>query len=218
MRDRKPSTEKREPDTRHEKNFVNSYLKVRSGSSMEPFLISILAAAVAEIGDRSMFLAILLGVQYRRPWPVFWGMTAGLFANQAISALVGVWIFRVISPDWQAWLVGSIFVIMAIWVLIPEKEPQASCRSWSSIFWAAALGFFILEMADKTQLAVITLAGAMESYLPVVAGATLGILMVTTPALWLGHRFASLLPMKYIRIMASGVFLLIGAWILIGTI
>ncbi len=184
---------------------------------MEAFLISTLAVGIAEIGDRSLFLAILLGVQYQRPWPVFWGMTTGLFLNQALSALLGVWLFRVINPEWQGWIVGTVFLIMAIWVLIPDDEKKFKQRSTGSIFLASALAFFILEMADKTQLAVITLAGAFEAFLPVVAGATLGILLVTTPALWLGSRFAARLPLKLLRISACCLFLLIGGWVLLDT-
>ncbi len=184
---------------------------------MEAFLISILAVGIAEIGDRSLFLAILLGVQYQRPWPVFWGMTAGLFANQAVSALLGVWLFRIINPEWQGWIVGAVFLIMAIWILIPEDEKSFKQRSTGSIFLASALAFFILEMADKTQLAVITLAGAFNVFWPVVMGATLGILLVTTPALWLGSRFAARLPTKFIRISACCLFLLIGSWVLLDT-
>ncbi len=184
---------------------------------MEAFLVSLLAVGIAEIGDRSLFLAILLGLQYQRPWPVFWGMTAGLFANQALSALVGVWLFRIINPEWQGWIVGSVFLIMAIWVLIPEDEKSFKQRSTRSIFLASALAFFVLEMADKTQLAVITLAGAFGAFIPVVIGATLGILLVTTPALWLGSRFAVRMPMKFIRISACCLFLLIGSWVLLDT-
>jgi len=186
-------------------------------TSMEAFLASLFAVGIAEIGDRSLFLAVLLGVQFKRPWPVFWGMVVGLFTNQALSALLGVWLFSIISPEWQGWIVGSVFVIMAFWMLIPEEEKSFKQRSTGSIFLASALAFFLLEMADKTQLAVITLAGAFEAFWPVVAGATLGILAVTTPALFLGCRFAARLPMKFIKIFACSLFLLIGCWILLDT-
>ena len=182
---------------------------------MELFLASTVVVAIAEIGDRSLFLAILFGIRYQRPWPVFWGMTAGLFANQALSALIGVWLFVMIPGDWHAWLVGCAFVAMAVWVLIPENDETARTASARSIFWASAVAFFILEMADKTQLAVVTLAGGTGNPLPVIFGATLGIVLVTTPALLLGHRFAAHLPVHALRFIAAGLFLLVGGWILL---
>lgn len=181
---------------------------------MNAFLISILTVGIAEIGDRSLFLAILFGVQYQRPWPVFLGMASGLFANQLLSAFLGVWLFSAIPPHWQGWLVGIVFIGMAVWVLIPEDEQITQTKSCRGIFLTSAIAFFVLEMADKTQVAVISLAGYFNTVIPVVLGATLGILLVTTPALWFGCRFASRLPIKTIRIVASGLFLFLGLWII----
>ena len=88
-----------------------------------------------------------------------------------------------------------------------ERDIQAR-----SAFFAAAVAFFLFEMFDKTQLAVISLAGASGVLLPVVLGATVGILLITTPALILGKRFAARLPAAPMRYVASGLFLLIGLW------
>ena len=185
--------------------------------TMDAFLISIFTVGIAEIGDRSLFLAVFLGVRYQRLWPVFWGMAAGLFLNQALSAFAGIWLFRLIDAQWQGWLVGSVFLIMAVWMLFPDKDEKLKDHSGRSIFITSALAFFILEMADKTQLAVVTLAGVFDSFIPVVMGATLGILLLTTPALWLGCRFACLLPMRFVRFTGSALFFLIGAWIFLET-
>ncbi|AHE97767.1 TMEM165/GDT1 family protein [Thioalkalivibrio paradoxus] len=179
---------------------------------MELFLLSILAVAVAEIGDRSMFLAALFGMRCRSAWAVFWGMAAGLFLNQLLSAVAGIWLFAVIATDWHFWVVGAAFLAMAVWVLIPEDEEVEKDTRARSAFFAAAIAFFLFEMFDKTQLAVITLAGASGALLPVVLGATVGILLITTPALILGKRFAASIPAAPMRYVASGLFLLIGLW------
>jgi len=181
---------------------------------MELFLFSTLAVGIAEVGDRSLLLAILFGIRYPNFWPIFWGMATGLFVNQALSALVGVWLFTVISPEWHAWLVGIAFLVMAIWVLIPEDDEVKENLTARSLFLTSALAFFILEMADKTQLVVVTLAGASKELVPVVLGATLGILLVTAPALWLGNRFAAWLPVRKIRFMAAALFLILACWTL----
>ena len=179
---------------------------------MELFLLSILAVAIAEIGDRSMFLAALFGMRCRSAWAVFWGMAAGLFLNQLLSAVAGIWLFAVIATDWHLWVVGAAFLVMAVWVLIPEDEEFEKDTRARSAFLAAAVAFFVFEMLDKTQLAVIALAGASGALLPVVLGATVGILLITTPALILGKRFATSIPAAPLRFVASGLFLLIGLW------
>ncbi|WP_018872419.1 TMEM165/GDT1 family protein [Thioalkalivibrio sp. ALJ16] len=180
---------------------------------MELFLLSIVAVAIAEIGDRSMFLAALFGMRCRSAWAVFWGMATGLFLNQLLSAVAGIWLFAVIATDWHLWVVGAAFLAMAIWVLIPEDDEEFDKDTRArSAFFAAAIAFFVFEMLDKTQLAVVTLAGASGALLPVVLGATVGILLITTPALILGKRFADSIPAAPLRFVASGLFLLVGLW------
>jgi len=180
---------------------------------MDLFLLSIVAVAIAEIGDRSMFLAALFGMRCRSIWVVFWGMATGLFLNQLLSALAGIWLFSAIASTWHLWVIGAAFLVMAVWVLIPEDEDAESDSRARGAFLAAAIAFFLFEMLDKTQLAVITLAGASGAMLPVVLGATVGILLITTPALILGRRFAASIPAAAMRVVASGLFLLIGLWI-----
>ncbi|MDR9467648.1 TMEM165/GDT1 family protein [Marinospirillum sp.] len=183
---------------------------------MEAFLTSTLTVGIAEMGDRSLFLALLFGIRYPHPWPIFLGMALGLFLNQAISALIGVWVFNWIPASAHAWILSAIFLAMAIWMLFPEKEEEEGkpVMTKHGLFWVAAVSFFILEMADKTQVAVISLAGAFDTYWPVVLGASLGILLVTTPALWLGQRFAHWLPLQKIKYVSSAIFVLLAGWML----
>lgn len=187
---------------------------------MDAFLLSTLTVAIAELGDRSLFLALLFGLRYQRPWPVFAGMALGLFLNQALSALVGIWLFQFLQASWHSWLVGIAFLAMAVWVLIPEKDDDdfSSKISKRQLFFAALIGFFVLEMADKTQLVVVTLAGSYQLFWPVVLGATLGILLVTAPALWLGYRFANKIPLDTMKWVASGLFFALGVWVILGAL
>lgn len=181
---------------------------------MDAFLVSALAVGIAEIGDRSLFLALLLGLRYRRPWPIFWGMALGLFANQLLTALAGLWLFSLLPMHWQPWLIAGVFLIMAVWLLFEEDDAPPPVRSGRHLMLSSALAFFILEMADKTQVTVIGLMGVYGQLVPVVMGATLGILLVTTPALWLGHRFADRIPTRTVHRLASLLFLLLALWIM----
>lgn len=182
---------------------------------MDAFLISMLSISLAEIGDRSLFLALLFGLRYRRPWPIFIGMVLGLFLNQLLTALFGQWIFSLIPTGWQTGLIAAIFLVMAVWVLFEEDESEKPVGTQRSLILTSAISFFLLEMADKTQVAVIMLMGVYDHLVAVVLGATLGILLVTTPALWLGHHFADRIPRKTMRWVACGVFTLLALWLVV---
>lgn len=177
---------------------------------MEAFWVSFATVSVAEVGDRSMLLALLLGLRNQRPWAIFFGMVLGLAANQALAGVVGVVLFSWFEGNWHQWVMGAVFLLMAVWVLIPEDDEVNEEMSSKGMFLAAALTFFLAEMADKTQLAVVALAGTYQTLVPVVTGATLGLLAVTGPALWFGNKFSDRLPVKHIKYFGAVMFALFG--------
>ncbi len=183
---------------------------------MGTFFISTLVVGLAEIGDKSLFLTLLLTLRYQRPWPVFNGLLAGVTANLALAALAGVWLAAWLDNEWLPIALGVGFILMALWALLPEddQEPLPD-RSHGSIFLTAAVGFFLLEMADKTQLATLALAARFETVIPVLAGGVTGVVLANAPAIWLGNRFAGRLPVRNIRIGAATLFALLGVWILL---
>lgn len=177
---------------------------------MEAFWVSFATVSIAEVGDRSMLMALLLGLRNQRPWAIFFGMVVGLGANQILAGVVGVLLFSWFEGNWHHWVMGAVFILMAVWVLIPDKDEVNESISSHGVFFAAALAFFLAEMADKTQLAVVALAGTYQTLIPVVTGATLGLLAVTGPALWFGHRFSDRLPVQHIKYFGALMFSLFG--------
>ena len=176
--------------------------------------MSLATVGLAEVGDRSMFLALLLGLRKQRLLPIFFGMSLGVLANIALAGAIGVVLFSWFEGSWHQWLMGLVFIGMGIWMLLPEEADEVKSMSNQGAFWGAALLFFVSEMADKTQLAVVALAGNFQSFLPVVLGGALGLLLVTGPALWFGHRFAERLPIKLIQRLGAVVFFSFGIFVL----
>ena len=56
---------------------------------MEIFIASTLLVAVAEIGDKTMLLAILLATRFKKPMPIIAGIFAATMANHALAAWAG---------------------------------------------------------------------------------------------------------------------------------
>ena len=107
---------------------------------------------------------------------------------------------------------------MAIWTMIPdkieEKETQVATRF--GVFGATLITFFLAEMGDKTQIATVALAAHYASPLMVVIGTTLGMLIADVPAVFVGDKLASKIPMKLVHSMASGIFAVLGVATLLG--
>lgn len=184
---------------------------------MEAFLISTGVVALAEIGDKTQLLALVLAAKYRRPVPIILGILIATLLNHALAGVIGAWLAALISPTVMRWVLGVSFIAMAIWTLIPDKYAEASeqRRPRFGILGTTLLAFFLLEMGDKTQIATVALAAKYSSLTGVVAGTTLGMLLANVPAVLLGEVAARKLPMRLVHSVAAGIFLLLGLLILL---
>jgi putative Ca2+/H+ antiporter (TMEM165/GDT1 family) len=185
---------------------------------MEAFLVSTGLVAIAEIGDKTMLLAIVLAARFRKPWPILAGILVATLANHGLAATIGSVAGHSLNGPWMKWVLGLLFIGFGAWALIPDKfeddEAPSAVRA-GSVFLTTAIAFFFVEMGDKTQVATVALAAKIHSILLVAAGTTLGMMIANAPAVWIGEAAATRLPLRYIRWAAAACFAAIGLWILI---
>lgn len=179
---------------------------------MHAFWISISTVAIAEMGDRTQLLSMLLAARFRKPFPIIAGILLATIANHALAAWVGVEFAKFFTPTVLDLVVGISMLAMAGWTLIPDKIDGAESFKGGSAFVATLIAFFIAEMGDKTQIATAALAAGYGDLLMVVAGSTLGMMIANVPAVFLGHTFAERLPMKAIHTVAALLFAGLGIW------
>ena len=185
---------------------------------MEPVLISALVVALAEIGDKTQLLAILLATRFKRPVPIIAGIFVATVANHLLAATAGYYIANLLSGRWFRILVGLSFVAMAAWTLVPDKAddgPKSDSR-WGA-FLTTLVAFFLVEIGDKTQLATVALGARYHSIFKVAAGTTMGMLVADVPAVFLGEAATRVLPIRYVRWGAAAIFLGLGLWVLAET-
>ncbi len=183
-----------------------------SGSLMESFLVSVSTVAIAEMGDRTQLLSLMLAAHYRKPWPILAGVLLATLANHAVAGLVGVKLGHFLTPTFLNAVVAISMIAMALWTLKPDTLNEKSGRvSRTSAFIATLIAFFIAEIGDKTQIATVALAAAYSNLLTVVAGTTTGMLLANAPVVFLGKAFSQRLPLKAIRYVASALFVVLGA-------
>lgn len=185
---------------------------------MEAFLVSTGIVALAEIGDKTQLLALVLAARYKKPWPIVAGILVATLINHALAGALGSWVTTQIDSQTLRWILAACFLAMAGWMLIPDRldEKAADAAPRLGVFGTTLVLFFLAEMGDKTQIATVMLAARYEVYAAVVAGTTLGMLMANAPVVWLGERITRLLPLSAVRVIASLVFvgLAAAAWLL----
>ena len=183
---------------------------------MQSFLISLSTVAVAEMGDRTQLLSLMLAARFRRPWPILAGILCATLANHGAAAFIGHRLGHALTPRILDAAVGVSLIAMALWTLKPDSLDESSARATRrGAFLTTLISFFIAEIGDKTQLATIALAAAYPNLLAVVAGTTTGMLLANAPVVLFGNAFADRLPLKPIRYLASALFFALGVYFLV---
>jgi putative Ca2+/H+ antiporter (TMEM165/GDT1 family) len=186
---------------------------------MEAFFTSLGLVALAEIGDKTQLLALVLATRFRRPWAVIAGIFAATVVNHTLTGLVGIEVGGLIPQLWLKWGLGLSYVVMGAWTLVPDKlgddegEPKAGRHG---AFVTTMITFFLVEMGDKTQIATMALAAQFQNLLLVASGTTLGMLVADVPVVFLGERLTRLIPAAKMRTMAALLFVVQGMAILLG--
>lgn len=187
------------------------------GTTLEAFAVSTGVVALAEIGDKTQLLALMLAARYRRPWPIVAGILAATLINHALAAALGTWLTSWLGPQGLRWALGIGFIAMAVWILIPDRlDPDSARIPRGGVFWATLAAFFLAEMGDKTQVATVALAAQYADLATVVVGTTLGMLIANAPAVWLGERIAGRMPVRLVHALAAALFAVLGLAALLG--
>jgi Ca2+/H+ antiporter, TMEM165/GDT1 family len=182
---------------------------------LEPLWISALVVAIAEIGDKTQLLAIVLAARFRRPVPIILGILAATLLNHAAAAALGYLAGAWLKGAWFQGAVGLAFIAMAGWALIPDKDDEAAGeRGAGGVFLTTLVAFFLVEIGDKTQVATSLLAARFHEIALVTAGTTLGMMAANIPAVLMGEVAAKAVPLKWVRLAAAGLFAVIGLWVL----
>ena len=185
---------------------------------MEAFLVSTGVVALAEIGDKTQLLSLVLAARFRKPLPIIAGILVATLLNHALAGAVGAWITSLLGPTVMRWVLGVSFLAMAIWTLVPDKleAENAGPAGRFGVFGTTVVAFFLLEMGDKTQIATVALAARFPSLSAVVAGTTVGMMLANVPAVLVGDKAAGRLPIRVIHGIAAVLFAVLGVLTLLG--
>ncbi len=178
------------------------------------------AVALAEMGDKTQLLSLMLAARYpRQSLAIILGIFVATIANHACAALLGHWLMTLVSPDVMRWILGISFLGIGLWLLVPDHLDDAQDSKIVDhafqVFVLTVVLFFLAEMGDKTQIATIALGARYEDVISVTIGTTLGMMLANAPAVWIGQKFTQRMPIKWVHAVAAISFIVIGITTLI---
>ncbi|AOS78732.1 MULTISPECIES: TMEM165/GDT1 family protein [Hydrogenophaga] len=185
---------------------------------MEAFLLSTGIVALAEMGDKTQLLSLVLAARFRKPWPIIAGILVATLLNHALAGAAGAWIMAAVGPVVMRWVLGLSFIAMAVWMLIPDKldADEVKASRGLGVFVATTWAFFLAEMGDKTQIATIALGAQYEPLFAVVIGTTLGMMIANAPVVFFGDAITRRVPIKAVHAVAALIFAALGVFALWG--
>jgi putative Ca2+/H+ antiporter (TMEM165/GDT1 family) len=185
---------------------------------MEAFLVSTGIVALAEMGDKTQLLSLVLAARFRKPWPIVLGILVATLANHGLAGAVGSWVTTFMGPDVLRWVLGASFIAMAAWMLIPDKldDEEGDSAPRMGVFLTTVVVFFLAEMGDKTQIATVMLAAQYNAWFAVVAGTTLGMMLANAPVVWFGDVITKRVPLRLVHLISAGIFAVLGVIALSG--
>jgi putative Ca2+/H+ antiporter (TMEM165/GDT1 family) len=211
-------------------------LAVSDASTLTAFGSSLTAITLAELGDKTFFMALILAVRHRPRW-VFIGAFAALTVVTLLSLAVGFGLRELLPMALLPWVAAVLFIGFGIKLLVDaqgmtadaadseaqeaeEAVEQAERRqgghgAWAVIWEAFAL-VFVAELGDRTQFTTIFLAAAPAFTLAgLVAGTLVGHALVTALAVGAGQWIGNHLSERILYRLSGGLFLAFGLFALL---
>ncbi len=174
-----------------------------------PLLASFGLILIAELGDKTQLAVISLSSK-RKSKHVFIGALLAFALVDGVSALVGGAIAALIPAFWIGLGAGLAFVIFAVYTLLFEKSEKPEVEERPLALASSFSLIALMELGDKTQLAVVSLSAEYDAPVMVFGGVMLAFFVLTALGIVLGATISRLVPLKYVRIGSGLIFMIFG--------
>ncbi|BBZ34216.1 UPF0016 family membrane protein [Mycolicibacterium confluentis] len=184
---------------------------------LSALLLSFAVIFVAELGDKTQLVAMMFALRYRW-WVVLSAITAATVAVHLLSVAIGHYLGAALPTHLLGLIAGVMFIFFGMWTLrgdsLSDEEASRAQKATAPAFFVVTSAFVLAELGDKTMLATVTLA-ADRNWLAVWIGSTLGMVAADALAILVGAVAGKHLPERLIQIVASALFLLFGAYMVL---
>jgi Ca2+/H+ antiporter, TMEM165/GDT1 family len=205
-------------------------------------IVAAVLVAVAELGDKTQMLTLLLASRYPGR-QVFLGVLIAVIGLQLTATVAGRIVGTLIPERVLALITAVMFIGFGLWSLRDassgEEADEVGVRrpGWGPVA-AVAGAFFVAELGDKTQVLTMAVAAdpgaaaralaplGLEFYvadsgpgvfLGVWIGSTLGMMAVNGLAIWAGSAVGKRLPRSVVARVSGALFILFGLLALVAS-
>lgn len=210
-------------------------MAVSDASTLTAFGSSLTAITLAELGDKTFFMALILAVRHPPRW-VFVGAFAALTVVTLLSLALGFGLRELLPLALLPWVAAVLFIGFGVRLLaaaqgmaadaadneaheaeaaVNAAERRQSGHGAWAVIWEAFALVFVAELGDRTQFTTIFLAAAPAFTLTgLVAGTLLGHALVTALAVGAGQWIGKRLSEQILYRLSGGLFLAFGLFAL----
>ena len=72
---------------------------------------------LAEMGDKTQLVTLLMSAESQAPWVVFTGAALALFATSLIGVSIGYWLAKKLTPETLDLAVAILLLIITAWLI-----------------------------------------------------------------------------------------------------
>lgn len=174
-------------------------------------LVPFIAIALAELGDKTQLLVLLLSTRTKRHAILLVGIMTAFLIVDGFAILIGSWITAILPMNALKIAAGILFILFGVALLRDSGEDgrEEGKMSSSNPFLSGFLLVFLAEWGDKTQIASALFATQYHP-LMVLIGTMAALGLLSAMAIYLGQVVLERIDKKIISKVAGVMFILMG--------
>lgn len=174
---------------------------------------SYLLILVAEIGDKSQLVCMVLAARYRAT-PVIFGSILAFMLLNTLAVIFGVAMTEFLPQKVILAIVAMLFTAFAFHAFRAkhhQEDEKVTLMSNRYLLLSIFLLITVAEIGDKTQLAVVALSSSSNP-VAVWTGATLALFTTSALGVWAGRTILQKIPMVILHRISGSFFLLLAVF------
>lgn len=185
--------------------------------NLTPLVSAFFLILITELGDKTMITAIVLSSRYNRI-EVFLGTLLALTALSILGVILGSLIFQHVPVEIAQFLAGAIFITVGAYQLVNGEESTSPISTGYGGMFTSFIMISMMELGDKSQLAIIGLSAESGAGELVLLGAILAFALITLIGVGLGHEISKRVDEDIIRKISAAIFIILGVFFMLQTV